>query len=248
MRIGSLFSGIGGLELGLERAGLGSIVWQVEIDPHRRAVLAKHWPSAVRHADVRSVGHHNLQPVEVICGGFPCTDISDAARGKGGGILGLRSGLWRELIRVVGELRPTIVVLENVGGAAAKVWLPALRRSLHLHRYRTRALRIDARDVGAPHRRSRIFVVGYTDEHAQPTRAFDAEVAGVPTPARLGGHWRKPQPRALRMAHGVPGGLDQTRRLEMLGDAVVPDCAHLVGRIILADIKHQPRHDLQMLR
>jgi len=70
-RIGSLFSGIGGLELDLERAGLGRTAWQVEADPFCRAVLAKHWPDAVRHDDVRTVGAHNLTPVEVVCGGSP---------------------------------------------------------------------------------------------------------------------------------------------------------------------------------
>jgi hypothetical protein len=93
-RIGSLFSGIGGLELGLERAGLGRTVWQVEIDPFRRALLAKHWPRAEQFVDVRCVGsiarsaeervRYDLQPVEVMCGGFPCQDLSDAARGRGG--------------------------------------------------------------------------------------------------------------------------------------------------------------------
>ena len=212
MRIGSLFSGVGGLELGLERAGLGTTVWQVEIDPGRRAVLAARWPSAIQHADVRLVGAHNLQPVEVICGGFPCQDISDAARGRGAGIAGERSGLWRELVRVVEEIRPRVVVVENVGGAAAHVWLPALRGALHVLGYRTRALRVDAADLGAPHRRARVFVVAYADDHPQPARALDAQVADLPPAPGLGGHWRQPFTGALRVADGVPGGLVRGRR------------------------------------
>lgn len=227
-RIGSLFSGIGGLELGLERAGLGSVAWQVEIDPNRRRVLAKHWPDAVRHEDVRSVGAANLQPVEVICGGFPCQDVSQAARGRNAGLAGSRSGLWSEYARIVGELQPAIVVVENVANGKER-WLPTVRRDLHLLGYRTRAIRVDAADIGAPHERARIFVVGHSDAHSQPARAVDGEVAELPPVAGLGGHWRDAKPRSLRMDDGVPGGMD---RVEMLGDAVVPQVAELVGRVI----------------
>lgn len=248
MRIGSLFSGIGGLELGLERAGLGRVVWQVEIDPDRRAVLARHWPTAARFSDVRlvsacrhvSVTDNALNYVEVICGGFPCQDLSDASRGRGGGLDGRRSGLWRELIRIVDEIEPKIVVVENVGGAAARKWLPALRRTLHVLGYRTRAIRVDAADVGAPHARARVFVVGYADAKAQPAGALDVEVAGLRTFATLGRHWRESKPSTLRMADGILGGLD-ARRLEMLGDAVVPDMAELVGRVVLHDIRNEAR-------
>ena len=75
LTFGSLFAGIGGMDLGLERAGMRCL-WQVEIDPYASQVLAKHWPDVARHGDVRSVGAHCLQPVDVICGGFPCQDPS----------------------------------------------------------------------------------------------------------------------------------------------------------------------------
>ena len=91
--IGSLFSGIGGFELGLERGIPGSrTVWQVEQDGFCQEVLQRHWPDARLFADVRDVGAHNLDSVDVICGGFPCQDISVA--GDGGGLNGKRSGLW----------------------------------------------------------------------------------------------------------------------------------------------------------
>jgi site-specific DNA-cytosine methylase len=112
MKIGSLFSGIGGLELGLEWAGVGRTAWQVEQDLFCQAVLAHHWPDAKRYNDVREVGAHNLEPVDVICGGFPCQDISYA--GKGAGLAGARSGLWYEFARIIGELGPQYVVVENV--------------------------------------------------------------------------------------------------------------------------------------
>ena len=104
-----------------------------------------------------------------------------------------------------------------------------MRRDLHVLGYRTRAFRIDARDVGAPHARARIFVIGDSDSEGQSARPFNAQVVGVQEASRLGGHWGKPKPRTLRMAHGIPGKLD---RVKMLGDAVVPECAQLVGRIL----------------
>lgn len=83
--MGSLFAGIGGFDLGFERAGFKT-VWQVEIDRYCRKVLERHFPHAKRFNDVREVGARNLEPVDVICGGFPCQDISNA--GKRAGIEG----------------------------------------------------------------------------------------------------------------------------------------------------------------
>jgi DNA-cytosine methyltransferase len=162
--IGSLFSGIGGLELGLEWVGLGPVVFQVEKDAFCRQVLAKHWPDANRSViDVKCAGSATLPPVPIICGGFPCQDVSGA--GKGAGLDGTRSGLWWEYRRIVDELRPAVVVIENVA-SGAKRWLCPVRRSLHELGYRTRALGVSAADVGAPHLRKRIFVVAYADGNA----------------------------------------------------------------------------------
>lgn len=109
--IGSLFAGIGGFDLGFERAGFKTL-WQVEINEWARKVLAKNFPHAERYADIRECGRHNLRPVDVICGGFPCQDISNA--GLRAGIEGERSGLWSEMHRIIGELRPRLVLVENV--------------------------------------------------------------------------------------------------------------------------------------
>lgn len=171
--IGSLFSGIGGLELGLEWAGLGPVSFQVEIDPFCRRVLAKHWPDATRHEDVKTVGANNLPRVDLICGGFPCQDVSSA--GAGAGLKhGTRSGLWYEYLRIVSELRPARVVVENVA-SGAKRWLCEVRGNLHAIGYRTRAFALSAADVGAPHLRKRIFVVASDaypySELAQPEHA-----------------------------------------------------------------------------
>lgn len=161
--IGSVFSGIGGLELGLEWAGLGPVAWQVEIEPYCRAVLARHWPEASRKVtDVRVAGASNLAAVDVICGGFPCQDVSSA--GKRAGLAGAKSGLWYEYRRIVDELRPRGLVIENVA-SGAKAWLPQISADLADLGYRARALGVGARDVGAPHRRNRIFVVAVADTH-----------------------------------------------------------------------------------
>src|SRR6476660_8578618 len=113
MTYGSLFSGIGGMDLGLDRAGL-TCKWQVEIDPFCRKILAKHWLHVKRYGDIRTVDGRDLEPVDLLAGGFPCQDLSQA--GKRAGIEGTRSGLWFEFARIIGELRPRYVLVENVPG------------------------------------------------------------------------------------------------------------------------------------
>ena len=158
LTIGSLFSGIGGLELGLEWAGLGPIVFQCEVDAFCRAVLGKHWPHVTRFEDVTQP--RSWPYVDLVCGGFPCQDVSSA--GKRRGLGGQRSGLWYHFARVVEQIAPRFVVVENVA-SGQKAWLPHVRHGLHLLGYRTRALGISARDVGAPHLRERLFVIAYAD-------------------------------------------------------------------------------------
>jgi DNA (cytosine-5)-methyltransferase 1 len=158
LTIGSLFSGIGGLELGLHMAGLGPVLWQVEREPFCRGVLEKHWPNAERFPFVETVGAHCLRPVDIICGGFPCTDISVA--GKRRGIDGPQSGLWREFARIVRELRPRYAIVENVS-ALARRGLDRVLGDLAEAGYDAEWSCIRAADVGAPHRRERLFIVAY---------------------------------------------------------------------------------------
>ena len=172
LRIGSLFSGIiGGLELGIERAGVGSTVWQCEIDPYARAVLAKHWPDAIRFDDITKM--HDVPPVDLICGGFPCQDISNA--GRRAGIDGSRSGLFFELMRVVRLVRPRFVVLENVAALLGRGMGDVLGE-LSESGYDAEWDCVPASSVGAPHRRDRVFIVGTQRADAdQERRATDAE-------------------------------------------------------------------------
>ncbi len=179
IRIGSLFSGIGGLELGIEVAlaevGIPArVLWQVEIDPFCRSVLARHWPEATRYEDVRSVtGMHRpecdldddcwssdriLAPVDLICGGFPCQDI--ALPGNGAGLAGERSGLWRDYARLVRELRPRFVVIENVAALLSR-GIGTVLGDLAEAGYDAEWTCVRAADVGAPHGRERLFVVAY---------------------------------------------------------------------------------------
>ena len=154
---GSLFSGIGGFDLGFERAGIETI-WEVEIEDYCRRVLARHFPSATRYNDIRTVGKHNLAPVDIISGGFPCQDISNA--GKRAGIEGERSGLWSEMHRVICELRPRYVVVENVAALLGR-GMGRVLGDLASCGYDAEWQSIRASDVGAPHRRERIWIVGY---------------------------------------------------------------------------------------
>jgi len=115
MTFGSLFAGIGGLDLGLERSGL-RCKWQVEINSFSRRVLEKHWPDVRRHDDILTFPPNNPEDwsVDLIAGGFPCQDLSRI--GKRAGIDGERSGLWSEFARVIRILRPRYVVVENTPG------------------------------------------------------------------------------------------------------------------------------------
>ena len=112
MNVLSLFSGIGGFDLGFERAGM-NVVGMCEIDKHAQKILQRHFPDATLHTDVREV-HYERGAVDLICGGFPCQDLSVA--GKRRGLAGNRSGLWSEFARIIDETQPAWVVIENVPG------------------------------------------------------------------------------------------------------------------------------------
>lgn len=160
LKLGSLCSGVGGLELGLEWALSCETIWQVEIEPHLRAVLAHHWPSAKQFNDVTQVGAHNLEPVDIICFGSPCQDVSSA--GKRLGLSGPKSSLFYECARVVGELGPDWVVVENVASGASR-WVDDVRKELERKGYATLPVTVSAADCGAPHQRSRVFIVANAD-------------------------------------------------------------------------------------
>ena len=248
---GSLFAGIGGFDLGFERAGM-ICKWQVEIDDYATRVLEKHWPAVHRERDIVQCGKHNLERVDVICGGFPCQDISYA--GLGAGLDGERSGLFFEAIRVVRELRPRIVVLENVAALLAR-GLDRVLGTLAEIGFDAEWHCIPAAAVGAPHIRDRVFIYAY--RHREPSGTVHAEAPRVPvgvpdtiseglslseqeavfrTGRREEGRtvakcsWWRVEPDVDRVAYGVPSRVD---RLRGLGNAVVPQVAEYIGKHVV---------------
>lgn len=168
----SLFAGIGGLDLGLERAGV-SVVGQVEIDPFCRQVLAKHWPAVPRHDDVRTAADWWLNGedrphVDLVFGGFPCQDISNA--GLRAGIDGERSGLWGAFADTVRRLRPRYVLLENVAALLARGAGRVLGELAEIG-YDAEWDCVPAAAVGAPHLRDRWFCVAYAQGECGELRA-----------------------------------------------------------------------------
>ena len=170
MRTGSLFSGIGGFDLGLERAG-HEIIWQVESDPYCQKVLAKHWPDVPCHKDVHDVGAHNLEKVEAICGGFPCQPVSVAGKQLAQDD---ERWLWPQFARIVGELRPRYVLVENVPGILVRGLGDVLGDLAELG-YDAEWGSISAASVGAPHLRKRIFIVAHREREGLEGHAGDGD-------------------------------------------------------------------------
>ena len=222
---GSLFAGIGGFDLGLERAGM-ECAWQVEIDDYCRKVLAKHWPHVARYEDVRECGKHNLEPVDLVCGGFPCQDISHA--GKRAGIKeGNRSGLWSEFFRIICDLRPRFVLVENVAALFVR-GMDVVLGDLAACGYDAEWQCLPAAYFGAPHPRDRIFIVAHPNgQRCQGHEIFTN--AKLPMPEKPCRAWAT-QPPVLRMADGLSIDVD---RLRALGNAVVPQVAEWIGRRIM---------------
>ena len=227
MTIGSLFSGIGGLELGLERAGLGPVIWQAESDDYCRRVLAKHWPGMKCFEDVREVDEHAERP-DIICGGFPCQDISRA--GRRAGIDGEQSSLWGEFARIIRLLRPPVIVVENVPTLLVR-GMERVLGDLAASGYDAQWDCIPAEAVGASHIRDRLFIIA---THASGRRHGPpkSEVrAGWHSPVD-GGGWPT-EPDVARVVHGISAGVDRVDRVRALGNAVVPRVAEHIGRCIV---------------
>ena len=158
MKVLSLFSGIGGFDLGFERAGM-EVVGVCEIDKHAQKILQRHFPNATLHTDVRKVSYAP-GTIDLVCGGFPCQDLSLA--GKRRGLAGERSGLWFEFQRIIDECRPKWVVIENVPGLlssnnGADFWV--IIQWLERFGYGVGWRVLDSQYFGLAQRRKRVFVV-----------------------------------------------------------------------------------------
>lgn len=174
LTIGSLFSGIGGLELGLERAGMETL-WQVEYDDYCNLILEKHWSGVKRYGDIKEIKPGELEKVDVICGGFPCQPFSHAGKRRG---TADERWLWPEFLRIVRDVRPGWVVIENVRGLlsidAGRVF-GGILRDLSDAGYDAEWRIVSAQMLGARHRRERIFIVAHTASVGSGTRRPERE-------------------------------------------------------------------------
>jgi DNA (cytosine-5)-methyltransferase 1 len=237
VKVLDLFSGIGGFSLGLERAGMETMAF-CEVDAKARRVLKKHWPGVFCFDDVKTLSRELLYVFgydrpDVVCGGFPCQDVSTAKRGAAG-LAGERSGLWHQFRRILQEYveageRVPFVVIENVGALRTR-GLDEVLRGLAALGYDAEWHCIPASAVGAPHRRDRTWIIAYAmrgrREDGRPEPAYiDARALG-----QAHAWQRYVGPIVCRVGDGVPGRVD---RIKQLGNAVVPQIPELIGRAIL---------------
>jgi len=258
LTIGSLFSGIGGLELGLERAGLGPVKWQVEIDDYCQKVLEKHWPGVRRYSDIFSVDGTELESVELIYGGFPCQPFSCAGSRKGDSD---ERFLWPEFLRIIREVKPRWVVGENVPGLLtidSGRQFGKILYDLSALGYDAEWYMLNATDFGIPQERKRLFIITHPARNGSPTIFHKDSLDVKSNHARLDGSsatttdtndqnnrtrampvlgnavWPEiPNRERSGTNDGVPNRVD---RLKCLGNAVVPQVAEAVGRMIMQSV------------
>lgn len=245
---GSLFSGIGGIDLGFDRAGL-KCAWQVEINPFARAVLAKHWPEVPKHDDIRTF---QPTPVDVVAGGFPCQDISNAGK-KAGIAEGTRSGLWSEYVRIIRTIRPRFVVVENVSALLVR-GIDRVLGDLAASGYDAEWDCLPASAFGAPHERERIFLVAYPSESIGVNGGvFDAkyeiqrdEQWSSAKNIQSGRRWKCWVGSAVVAVDGQVSASDfsgmddgfskDVDRIGACGNAVVPAIAEWIGRRLIESV------------
>ena len=273
LTVGSLFSGIGGIDLGLERAGM-TVKWHSEIDPYACRVLKKHWPLVPNIGNIKEVQWDQIEPVDLIAGGYPCQPFSTAGKRQGDKD---ERHLWPYFLRAISELRPRFALLENVRGHLSMGFDRVLGDLAEIG-YDAEWQIVSAASVGAPHRRDRIICVAYPESdwqrrgHSKNTGTISEWVAiqttfrrsgcvisnnecvgygehgiasDIATTSRIWRHdrnrtegyvgwqWWETEPDVGRVAHGIPARVD---RLRGLGNAVVPQVAEYVGRMIMASL------------
>jgi DNA (cytosine-5)-methyltransferase 1 len=273
MKFISLFAGIGGLDLGLERAGMECVA-QVEINDFCQKILTKHWAHVPKFKDVKDVGKQNLPAADLICGGFPCQPHSLAGKRKASSD---DRDLWGEYARIIGECQPEWVLAENVPGLLSSEngrFFGRVLRELDASGYDVEWQSISAAAFGAPHIRERVYIVAHRKSEGErrvsvfwkQERQGD-DVDGIcqevsnahgkrrkeqritkPAQAQFCGIERNSQwetePRILRVVDGLPNRVD---RIAGLGNAVVPQAAEYIGRLIKAATRPTQREpDLKL--
>lgn len=237
LKFGSLFSGIGGLDLGLERAGMRCI-WQSDIDIYACKVLKKHWPDVPNLGDIKQI--KEALYVDLICGGFPCQPVSVAGKRKGESD---ERWLWPEYFRIIQLVRPRFVCIENVRGLRRRGMRTVLADLASIG-FDAQWARMWASDFGACHRRERIIIIAYPScEQLQLEQGWsrrpnreDSLFTNCISKARRTP--RTPEgfitPRMDRAGNGIP---NRIHRLKCLGNAVVPQVAEYIGNCILDSIQ-----------
>jgi len=246
LRVLDLFSGIGGFSLGLERTGGFETVAFCEIEPFPRKVLKKHWPEVPCYEDVSKLTGDILArdgiAVDVITGGFPCQDISCAGKKAGIGE-GTRSGLWSEIVRLIGELSPRYVIVENVAALLAGPsdkrggWFGRILSDLAECGYDAEWRVISAASVGAPHRRNRVWVVAYPNSrNGKSSEGQRPRVWGPAVGERADAHSSGPSTKSKIVANAssqrqqgqgqpfqpISQAQDQNRQASILGSVGKP--------------------------
>jgi len=244
VRFVSLFAGIGGFDLGLERAGM-QCVGQVEIDPYCQSILSKRWPNIKRIGDIRDVTAETFGPVELICGGFPCQPFSVAGQRKGKAD---NRFLWPEMCRIIQAYRPTWVLGENVAGIIDMA-LDDVLSDLESYGYTVQCFIIPACAVDAAHRRDRVWIIANSagigwnggkntpegcmarseSTHSEQSGGrWSSETWGVP-----GISWLQAASELCGVDDGLPSKLDESR-LKALGNSVHPGIVEEIGKAIRA--------------
>lgn len=244
-RVLSLFAGIGGFDLGLERTGGFKTVAFCEIEPFCRDILATHWPKVPCYDDVRSLTRERLNADGIrpnfIAAGFPCQDasIAQAPWGNRSGIDGERTGLWGHVARLAAELLPDGLILENVPGLLSAGFGQVLGDLAEVG-YDAEWDCVPASSLGAPHRRDRLWIVAYPSRPRweRPQRQAGIRLADRQKVAQSGnsladaGLALAGDCAGLRAGDGLPIAVDR-RRVKALGNAVVPQVPELIGRAFL---------------
>ena len=243
--VGSLFSGIGGLDLGLEQAGMKT-VWQVEFDDWARGKLDENFPHTEKFKDVREVGKHNLRPVDLICGGFPCTNVSNVNHHTRTGIDGEKSGLWMEQFRIFCELRPRYALIENVPGLITSGGFRRVLSDLASVGYDAEWQTFRAASFGLSSERKRLFIIAYPHSVGLvQNEIFNSgnHKINIPRPFPFGQYRVSveaarrsyPQiPEHLRMDNGLSFELSEIEAaIKGYGNAVCPPVARFIGERII---------------
>jgi DNA (cytosine-5)-methyltransferase 1 len=235
MKVLDLFSGIGGFSLGLKRAGMHTVAF-CEIDKFCQKVLSKHWPDVPIYDDIKTLTSERLEqdgiePIDVICGGFPCQPFSVAGQKKG---TADNRDLWPEMFRLIKECQPTWVIGENVAGFV-NMELERTALDLESEGYEVQPLVIPACAIGAPHRRDRVWIIAYSNsQDVERQREISCRTQKKIFISK--GCWGETQSPVCGGGNGIPHRMD---RLRTLGNAVVPQIPEIIGKVIIEAMRKE---------